>query len=224
MRRIARQTGRGQASTVTAGVTDLMTSLAIIFILLFVAHMVKPSEAETPPPPKAALALPDPRLILREHFQRLGLALEPEGGDPLILRVVIPEELLNFETGKSTLSVHAQDFLEEAIPAFAEVWCGPMRPSIESVVIEGHTDDRGEDRLNLKLSQERSFSVMTKGLEVLQAAHPRISGCFQQLTSASGRGKQDLIFEGHAAPNRDKSRRVVFKIRLRPSTPSPIRG
>lgn len=218
MRRI-RQTGGGQTSTVTAGVTDLMTSLAIIFILLFAAYMVKPSEAEAPPPPKAALALPDPRFILREHFQRLGLALEPEGGDPLILRVVIPEELLNFETGKSTLSVHAQDFLEEAIPAFAEAWCGPMRPSIESVMIEGHTDDRGEDRLNLKLSQERSFSVMMKGLEVLQAAHPRISGCFQQLTSASGRGKQDLIFEGHEAPDRDKSRRVVFKIRLRPSHP-----
>ena len=221
MRRIARQTGGGHASTVTAGVTDLMTSLAIIFILLFAAYMAKPSEAEVPPTSKVAPASSDPRLVLQEHFQRLGLSLEAEGRDPLVLRVVVPQELLNFETGKSTLSVHAQDFLEEAIPAFAEAWCGPLRPSIESIVIEGHTDDRGEDWLNLKLSQERSFSVMTKGLEVLQAAHPRISGCFQQLTSASGRGKQDLIFEGHDAPDRDKSRRVVFKIRLRPSAPPP---
>ena len=223
MRRIAGQTGGGPASTVTAGVIDLMTSLAIMFILLFAAYMAKPSEAEAPPLSKVAPVSPDPRLVLQERFQRLGLSLEADEGDPLLLRVIVPQELLNFETGKSALSAHAEGFLEEAIPVFAEAWCGPIKPFIESVMIEGHTDDRGEDRQNLKLSQARSFSVMTKGLEVLQAAHPQISGCFQQLTSASGRGKQDLVFEGHDAPDRDKSRRVVFKIRLRPSTSGLIR-
>jgi outer membrane protein OmpA-like peptidoglycan-associated protein len=134
-----------------------------------------------------------------------------------VLRVVVPQELLNFETGKSTLSLEAQRFLEDAIPAFAESWCGPLRPHIESVVIEGHTDDRGEDRFNLKLSQDRSFSVMTKGLEILQAADPDLTGCFQRLISASGRGRQDLLYQGADTPDRDRSRRVVFKIRLRQS-------
>lgn len=221
MKRMHRQTGGGSTSTVTVGVTDLMTSLAIIFILLFAAYMAKPAaEAEVPAPPEVAEAIPTPRLLLQDSFRRLGLALEPESGDPLILHLVVPQELLNFETGKSTLSPHAQGFLEKAIPAFAEVWCGPLRPHIESVVIEGHTDDRGEDRFNLKLSQDRSFSVMTKGLEILQAANPEVSGCFQQLTSASGRGRQDLVYQGYDTPDRDKSRRVVFKIRLRPSKPA----
>ncbi len=219
MRRALRHQGGASSSAVTVGVTDLMTSLAIIFILLFAAYMAKPSaEAEVPPPTKdIAAAPPAPRLLLQRSFERMGLALEPEQGDPHILRVVVPQELLNFDTGRSTLSPQAQDFLEEAIPAFAEAWCGPLRPHIESVVIEGHTDDRGEDRFNLKLSQERSFSVMTKGVEILQIVHPEVSGCFQQLTSASGRGRQDLVYLGDANPDRDKSRRVVFKIRLRPS-------
>ncbi len=61
---------------------------------------------------------------------------------------------------------------------------------------------------------------MTKGMEILQVLHPEVSGRFQQLTSASGRGRQDLVYLGDANPDRNKSRRVVFKIRLRPSTPS----
>jgi outer membrane protein OmpA-like peptidoglycan-associated protein len=196
-----------------------MTSLAVIFILLFAAYMAKPvAEAEVPPlGPEPTTFQPAPRSLLQEQFERLGLALEPETGDPMILRVVIPSELLNFETGRSTLSFHAQDFLDGAIPAFAQAWCGRLRPHIESIVIEGHTDDRGEDRLNLRLSQERSFTVMTKGLEILQSTHPELSGCFQQLASASGRGRQDLVYQGRDTPDRDKSRRVVFKIRLRPS-------
>ncbi len=221
MNRSPRHVGSRHSSTITAGVTDLMTSLATIFILLFATYMAKPvAEAEVPPPPKPMTAQPAPRLLLQERFERLGLALELEGGDPMMLRVVVPQELLNFETGKSTLSIEAQRFLEDAIPAFAESWCGPLRPHIESVVIEGHTDDRGEDRFNLKLSQERSFSVMTKGLEILQTGDQALTSCFQRLTSASGRGRQDLVYQSSDTPDRDRSRRVVFKIRLRPASQS----
>jgi outer membrane protein OmpA-like peptidoglycan-associated protein len=90
-----------------------------------------------------------------------------------------------------------------------------LREKIDSLVIEGHTDDRGSDIHNLKLSQERSFNVMVKGLEVIEASAPWIYGCFHEKTSASGRGRQDLIYEDIGYPNRDKSRRVIFKIRLR---------
>ncbi len=59
------------------------------------------------------------------------------------------------------------------------------------------------------------LAVMVKGLEVIQATEPASYQCFQEITSASGRGRQDLIYDSLAVINREKSRRVIFKIRLR---------
>ena len=101
------------------------------------------------------------------------------------------------------------------MPFYVGALCGALRNKIDSLAIEGHTDDQGSDAFNLKLSQERSLAVMVKGLEIIQATEPRAYQCFQEIASASGRGKQDLIYAPVATVNREKSRRVIFKIRLR---------
>ena len=127
----------------------------------------------------------------------------------------MPDALLNFEFGKGSLSSVADRFLSEAMPSYAILLCGALRDRIDSLVIEGHTDDRGSDIYNLKLSQERSLNVMVKGLEVIQDSAPWAYRCFHEKTSASGRGRQDLILNESQGLDRDKSRRVVFKIRMR---------
>jgi outer membrane protein OmpA-like peptidoglycan-associated protein len=220
MRRMPFQDVADTPSLLTVGVTDLMTSLAVIFILLFTAYVTKQYETEshaheTVSPLHETTA--DIRGRLQDHFQRYHLSLDPDPGDPLVLRIVVPDELLNFEFGKGTLSPPAAQFLTESMPAYAALLCGPLREKIDSLVIEGHTDDRGSDIHNLKLSQERSFNVMVKALEVIAESSPWIYGCFHEKTSASGRGRQDLVYEDLGYPNRDKSRRVIFKIRLRSS-------
>jgi len=207
---LSHEAGEGP-SILTVGVTDLMTSLAVIFILLFTAYVTKTSESES----QAQEIKEDITSVLRDHFHRYRLSLDADPSDPMVLRVVVPEELLNFEYGKGTLSQVASQFLADSMPTYASVLCGPLREKIDSLVIEGHTDDRGSDFHNLKLSQERSFSVMAKGLEVIAEAVPWAYSCFYQKTSASGRGRQDLVYEGANVLNRDKSRRVIFKIRLR---------
>ena len=200
------------ASLTTIGITDLMTSLAIVFILLFAAQVTNTSSA-------AQSELQENRegvqTALRDHIQRLGLSLDADPRDPLALLIVVPENLLTFELGKSALSPTAERFLAEALPFYVRALCGPLRDKIDSLAIEGHTDDQGSDAFNLKLSQERSLAVMVKGLEVVQAAEPASYQCFQEITSAAGRGRQDLIYESSAVVNREKSRRVIFKIRLR---------
>jgi outer membrane protein OmpA-like peptidoglycan-associated protein len=225
MRRAPLQDLTDTPSLLTVGVTDLMTSLAVIFILLFTAYVTKTAETESHALETKSHAhevispiqdtTEDIRASLRDHFQRYHLSLDQDPGDPLVLRIVVPEELLNFEFGKGTLSSAASRFLTESMPAYASLLCGPLREKIDSLVIEGHTDDRGSDIHNLKLSQERSFNVMVKGLEVIEASAPWIYSCFHEKTSASGRGRQDLVYEDLGYPNRDKSRRVIFKIRLR---------
>ncbi|MBS0171467.1 MAG: OmpA family protein [Nitrospira sp.] len=213
------------SSVLTIGVTDLMTSLAVIFILLFSAYVTKVSETDArtkgaiPDPvqePRAAKATTeDIRGALRDHFQRFDLSLDADPADPNMVRIVVPEALLNFEFGKGTLSAAADRFLADSMPTYASLLCGAMRDRIDSLVIEGHTDDRGSDIYNLKLSQERSLNVMVKGLEVIKDSAPWAYRCFQEKTSASGRGRQDLVLDQSRGLDRDKSRRVVFKIRLR---------
>ena len=210
MRHAAAQ-GAG-ASHTTIGITDLMTSLAIVFILLFAAQITKTSSAAQS---ELQENKENVQTALRDHIQRLGLSLDADPRDPLALLIVIPENLLTFEFGKSTLSPTAEQFLAEALPFYVGVLCGPLRDKIDSLAIEGHTDDHGSDAFNLKLSQERSLAVMVKGLEVIQATEPGAYQCFQEITSATGRGRQDLIYESTAVVNREKSRRVIFKIRLR---------
>jgi flagellar motor protein MotB len=206
------KTSRGQEDAgdqfFTMGVTDLMTSVAIIFVLLFIVAL------QSAPAPAVSVEETDPNAkeILMAHFERLGLPIEKDPDDPQLLLLVMPDALLNFDFGLATLRPAAEGYLQEVIPRYATAFCGPFRSLIESVTIEGHTDDVGPDRRNLRLSQERAFQVMTKAMDILEG-RPE-DDCFQQITSASGRGKHDLWYSVDKQLNRDKSRRVVFKIRL----------
>ena len=192
----------------TTGVTDLMTSVAIIFVLLFVVALQPTPVASVSADPTDSNA----REMLMSQFERLGLPIEKDPDDPQLLLLIMPEALLNFDFGRATLRPAAEAYLQNVIPQYASAFCGPFRSLIESVTIEGHTDDVGEDRRNLKLSQERAFRVMVKAMDILQG-RPE-DDCFQQITTASGRGKQDLWYGIDQRLSRDKSRRVVFKIRL----------
>jgi len=147
-------------SRTTIGITDLMTSLAIVFILLFAAQITNTSSAAQS---ELRENKEDVQMALRDHIQRLGLSLDADPRDPLALLIVVPENLLTFEFGKSTLSPTADQFLEEALPFYVGALGGPLRDKIDSLAIEGHTDDQGSDAFNLKLSQERSLAVMVKG-------------------------------------------------------------
>lgn len=207
--------------TTTNGLMDLMTSLAIIFILLLAASLAPTSETDSPraetitTPARATVVEPDVRRELHAQLQPFGLSVDADPQDPLLMHIVIPDDLLKFEFGQSTLTPSADRFLQEMMPRYATALCGPLRNHIDSVVIEGHTDDLGQDAINLRLSQERSFRVMVKGLDVIERDTPSAAACFQRMTSASGRGKQDLVYDPSTGVDRGRSRRVIFKIRLR---------
>ena len=209
--RIAMKQGTYTSPT-TIGITDLMTSLAMVFILLFSALITQTaSEAQS----ELQEHKEDVQAVLRGHLERLGLSLDADPRDPLTLKIVIPDDILTFEFGQSMLSPKANLFLAEAMPFYAAAVCGPLRNKIDSLAIQGHTDNLGDDGYNLQLSQERSLAVMVKGLQVIQAQTPWAYQCFQEMTSASGRGRQELIYDSDHLVNREKSRRVIFKIRLR---------
>ncbi|MCA9479801.1 MAG: OmpA family protein, partial [Nitrospira sp.] len=152
-------TGTNEHGTTTMGLIDLMTSLAIVFILLFAMVSTQAtSEAQSP----LQANTENVREVLRDHLGQFGLSLDADPHDPLTLIIVVPEKQLNFEFGQSRLSSQADRFLEATMPFYATDLCGPLRKKIDSLTIQGHTDDQGDDIYNLQLSQERSLAVMIK--------------------------------------------------------------
>ena len=110
-------------------------------------------------------------------------------------------------------------FLQSRAGTIANILCSDKyHDSLENVIVEGHSDSapyRGatleeSQQMNLKLSQDRSMEVVKKMLLYLNGS-PRERACLLEKLSATGRGEQDL--ESTA----DKSRRVVFKIRVNSS-------
>lgn len=192
-------------SALASGIADLMTSLAVIFILLLAAYVTRVEDGNAKPP------VPD-HSTTRAIEQPAADTREP---NPNVLTVVVPDTLLNFELGKSALLPSAEAFLHDTMPHYATMICGPNGHEVESFVIEGHTDDQGDDIRNLKLSQDRSLAVLVKALDVIRSRLPWAYECFQQKSSANGRGRQDLVLNDAGQLDRDKSRRVIFRILLR---------
>jgi chemotaxis protein MotB len=204
----------------SSSLTDLMTSLMVIFILLLLVFVQRSAGRDA--------AVADVLLAqLRDEMKPMGFSKETIRQDPRdrnAILVVVPNRLMNFEVGRSALRPDGVKFLEQYVPHLAGTLCsGAFRSSVESVVVEGHTDSQlfvggsAEDsrNLNLKLSQDRSMEVV-KSLLANLAGMPAERACFLEKLSASGRGDQDP----EATP--DASRRVIFKVRVKVKDADPV--
>jgi outer membrane protein OmpA-like peptidoglycan-associated protein len=197
-----------------------MTSLAVIFILLLVASLNNMSV-------KSGSTRGNIVGELREklnNFIKEGVSVEPDPSDPLSLLVLIPEGLLQFEVMKADVPEKGQLFLQQFTPRLVQTLCSnDYRAEIDSVIIEGHSDSSGDERINLPLSQERSMKVARLSLEVIERAdyglgpEERIAlkQCFLNQLSASGRGSASPINDANGVEDMGRSRRVVYRIRVR---------
>jgi outer membrane protein OmpA-like peptidoglycan-associated protein len=128
----------------------------------------------------------------------------------------MPDAALTFDFGESRLLPSAEAFLSEMMPHYATMVCAQGGKEVDAFVIEGYTDDLGDDLRNLRLSQERSFAVLAKSVEVVREKLPWAYECFLQKATANGRGRQSLLRNNEGYLDRERSRRVIFKIHLRP--------
>lgn len=202
--------------------TDLMTSLAVIFILLLVASLNN-TQQEGEMTRNAILLKLQQRLDQElSQYKEQGFEVKNDPKDPLGLIVVVPEGLLNFEVNKSEIPKPGVEFLRTIVPKMSSTLCSEdFRRDVNSVVVEGHTDSTGTDDLNLPLSQARSMAVVQESLQVLGAAQQPDADaagdrpCFLDLVSATGRGSVERVTDPAGLEDRARSRRVIFKIRVR---------
>lgn len=180
--------GTGLASSLT----DLMTSLAVIFILLLVAsHNNEQQEIDTIKKDLTIKTQDTEDLQARltralhetdktrkqilwslqkelESFRAEGVQAKMDPSDPLGLLVIVPEELLRFAINEDKIPPGGVDFLRRFTPKLAKTVCSDsFREEISTIVIEGHTDSSGTPAINLPLSQRRSMTVVQESLNVL---------------------------------------------------------
>ncbi len=197
---------------VGSSLTDLMTSLMVIFVLLLVATL---NNATAESENTRNLILEELRHELQD-FARQGIRVDPDPTDPLGLIVLVPSGLMDFSLDGTDIPEKGVTFLNSFVPRLAGAACSKKyRTEISSIVVEGHTDSTGTDEHNIPLSQKRSLAVVQKTLDVLGQKQPQDRECFLDFLSANGRGSKEPIRDPNNNEDKDRSRRVVFKVRVR---------
>ncbi len=102
-----------------------------------------------------------------------------------------------FDTGKATIQSRSHSLLQQVAATLR------AHPEITKLRIEGHTDDKGNDASNLKLSQERADSV--KAFLIGRNIDPA-------RLEAVGFGETKPIGSNKTSRGRDMNRRVEFVI------------
>jgi len=162
-----------------------------------------------------------------KFFMAQGVEVKTDPKDPLGLLVLVPEDLLQFPLDKAVIPKGGIVFLSHFAPRLAKTVCAPpFRKEVNSIVVEGHADSSGTHTHNLELSQGRSMAVVFQSLAQFQRADdtvPHLKDCFAEFLSASGRGRAELIHDEKGSEDSARSRRVVFKIRVRSLEQRPLK-
>jgi len=114
-------------------------------------------------------------------------------------KIVLPQ--VYFETAKSTIKPESYPILDGAAETIKTVFGGSPTVRIE---VQGHTDSRGTDDYNLKLSQDRAQSVMDYLVINHELPAARLI--------ARGYGESRPVASNDNPEGRQKNRRVEFVI------------
>jgi flagellar motor protein MotB len=193
--------------------TDLMSSLVVIFILLFLAFVHEQEGRQESVKDKLLAQL---QQVLKDA--KLDRQNIKKDGDSVV--VIVPEGM-TFETGQWKLSKNGQEFLQHYIPLISHMLVTNFSEDVDSLVVEGYTDRQRKpgsteaqgESANLILSQQRSMAVVEESLQDLQRPdQSQERNFFLDRLSATGRGEQGANRDRENDPD---SRRVIFRIRVR---------
>jgi len=117
-----------------------------------------------------------------------------------------------FESGDATLKPEAKVELKQAFEDYIGILVTNknIKPHLDKIIIEGHTDSVGSYIYNLNLSQKRALAVMEYLLTLDFTREHNI----QPLMIASGRAYQDAIIK-NGVEDKEASRRIEIKFRLK---------
>jgi outer membrane protein OmpA-like peptidoglycan-associated protein len=184
--------------------TDLMTSLMIIFVLLFLTFIGKQSGASANVTDQLEKDL---KKMMQGNVGFNTIEVKRDSTDPFMIVLIVPEQLLGFQKNDPALPPAGREFLKAFIPDFAGS-LSAYEKDIDAIVIEGHASYTGTDEHNVELTQARAASVFRAAVDSLPDVQRAF---FFDKVTVNGRGRRDCTVVGE-----DPScRKVVFKVRVR---------
>lgn len=136
----------------------------------------------------------------------------------LSIRFENPEVL--FQIGSSELNEHFKNILDSFFPRFLQILTDPKYKNyIEEIRIEGHTSSEwfGESSPrqayfnNMELSQDRTRNVLEYILSKIN--NEDLFNWTKSKLTANGLSSSKLIYNNDQSENKERSRRVEFKIK-----------
>jgi len=118
-----------------------------------------------------------------------------------------------FNQGEFKLKPQAKQELSKIVKKYIHtlLFDDSIKPYIENITIEGHTDTVGSYLSNLALSQKRALEVM----KFLYEDDPDNRALYARYLSASGRSYSDLITNEFGDEDKEASRRIEIKFRIK---------
>lgn len=117
--------------------------------------------------------------------------------------VVTMQEAVLFDVSSAILKQQSQDTLAK----MAEVM---TKYPDSDILVKGHTDSRGSEKLNQDLSERRAKAVKNYFI---------VKGVAERRITAIGLGKSMPVATNNTAEGRQKNRRVEIEIKPKPTTP-----
>ena len=202
--------------------SDLMTGLMVMFLLIAVTYMVR-VEADADRVKQVAVAYNEIKDALYEDLLR-----EFKGDldkwkaqlikDDLSIRFTEPDVL--FAEGSSDLKPEFRAILSDFFPRYLRILTSPKyRASISEVRIEGHTSSdwtsvtTPEEAYlrNMELSQARTRSALVFAMNLPEVSNER--GWLRQYLTANGLSSSHPVFDKDGVEDPARSRRVEFRVR-----------
>ncbi len=202
--------------------TDLMTGLMVIFLLIAVSYMMQ-VEADAARIKDVAIAYSEIKDALFEDLNKEFTLDLPKWKAQLIksdLTIRFSEPEVLFATGSSELKPEFQAILQDFFPRYVRILTSrKYRDSISEVRIEGHTssDWSGVGTpgdayfLNMELSQARTRSTLAYVLN-LPGDREQVAW-LRRFVTANGLSSSRLILDKQGMEDVARSRRVEFRVR-----------
>lgn len=122
-----------------------------------------------------------------------------------------------FQSDSFELTENGKAFLANFVPVYFEaILNSEYSDYISEIIIEGHTDIKGDYMYNLELSQKRALSVCQFCLEKIADDKKFDMEKIRKIVTANGRSWSNPVYQAdNKTIDMDSSRRVEFKFRLK---------
>lgn len=193
--------------------TDLLTTILLCFILIFIAMMIiKSLQIEEMKKTIDQIMGVREQLVseLKTEFSE-GTDIEV---DEKTGAIIFDTEIL-FPYDDAELKSDSFSFLDEFVPRYLDILLQEgYADYIAEIIIEGHTDRDGGYLYNLELAQDRAYSVASYILGP-DFPYDHIQDHLEEKLTVNSKSYTDFRTDDSGDYSADDSRRVEFKFRLK---------